>query len=552
MNAKASTLRRTFATALVAGAAASGGCDLVQGFQDAGDALFPEERTHLNAPGLRLVEGNYRDIRFASGTDLYLLARSPDDPDRRLHGMLFSSPRPCSIPRVAGYMTSHLGEITAPGIAYFEEDVWVGSLRFADARCTVYPHVLDDSRPIDGTPEGFVVWSGRSLRIFNPVTGHERSLSTEADGIVIRAFAGHHLVYAGGSLEVFAPDWRPLGDFGQNVIRVERAGGSLFYEDDTGIRRLSTQRAGITDSLLAGDGCELASRRDPWVHYFAPCAERKLVVFYEPLSKPAALEIDAHPRHVALRPAFGSQGTDPSTQPFWLFYLRDPSPETDLGTLIARGPDGTEHELGRQAALELLDLVETPESVYGHALVDVTGNTGTYRYWTPEGERVDLATGTLREGDRVIVDFDGAVGKLAAVSKDQLSIVAENVPSRGYVYHDRKDRWTAIYHGFDGAHGTLSILDGPLDATRRPELRTIAPDVGYYRTAFLDFVLPGIIYLAELDPERNVGLLEYRNLELGFTAQIASGVADFIVTADDVLYSVPYGDAAGIWLLQAK
>jgi hypothetical protein len=29
-------------------------------------------------------------------------------------------------------------------------------------------------------------------------------------------------------------------------------------------------------------------------------------------------------------------------------------------------------------------------------------------------------------------------------------------------------------------------------------------------------------------------------------------VSDFIVTADDVLYSVPYGDAAGIWLLQAK
>jgi hypothetical protein len=41
-------------------------------------------------------------------------------------------------------------------------------------------------------------------------------------------------------------------------------------------------------------------------------------------------------------------------------------------------------------------------------------------------------------------------------------------------------------------------------------------------------------------------------LELGFTAQISEGVADFVVTADDVLYTVPYGNAAGIWLLQAK
>jgi hypothetical protein len=139
--------------------------------------------------------------------------------------------------------------------------------------------------------------------------------------------------------------------------------------------------------------------------------------------------------------------------------------------------------------------------------------------------------------------------------------IAQRVPVWGSEYRDRKDRWAAVFHEFDGSSGKLSILDGGLDAAELayvaagvPDftLKTVAPSVGYYRTAFLDFVLPGVIYIANHDPERDVGLLEYRNLELGFTAQISEGVADFVVTADDVLYTVPYGNAAGIWLLQAK
>jgi len=34
---------------------AGAGCDIVQGYQDAGDSLFPEQSTHLAAPWLRLV-----------------------------------------------------------------------------------------------------------------------------------------------------------------------------------------------------------------------------------------------------------------------------------------------------------------------------------------------------------------------------------------------------------------------------------------------------------------------------------------------------------------
>jgi hypothetical protein len=466
------------------------------------------------------------------------------------------------MPHVADYyFTAHLAELDPPAIAYTRDDDPEAALRFAAADCTLYPHVIAGGWPVDATPEGFVVWSGSTLSLFNPLSGADKTLNEQTAGLALRRFAGHHLVFGAGQIVVFTPDWRRLGAFGENVVRAERAGSSLFFEDDTGIHRLALANGGVTNTVVAADGCELASREEPWILYFAPCAERKLVVYHEPSAQSAALDIAARPRDVKLKPAVGSPGTNPSTQPFWFFYLRDVNPETNLGTLIVRGPDGAEEEVGPDALLDLSAVIETPEGTHGYGLVSFAGETGTYRYWAPGGITRDLATRTLRDAGRLIIDYDGVAGNLAATAGDQLHVIAERVPYRGYEYRDRKDRWTAIYRDFDGTHGSLAILDGGLDGaqsafenSRSPafELRTIASDVGYFRTAFLDFVLPGIVYLAEHDPERGIGLLEYRNLELGFTAQIASGVADFIVTADDVLYTVPYGDAAGIWLLQAK
>jgi hypothetical protein len=542
------------------------GCDLVQGFQDAGDALFPEERTHLNAPGLRLVSGNYRDLRFASGDDLYLLARDPDAEDRNLYAMKYSQPRPCAIPRVEWFATTHLQGLSPAAMVYLEEPgVYKGTLRFADTNCMLYPQTVEGGQVIDGTPEGFVIFHDTTVSIARPSADPnqsiERVLRDDVEGVGARVFAGHHLAYSSGRLIVFSPEWRELGTFGKDVLRGGRAGSSLFIEDSTGIHRLTPDGTSIKDTVLSDDACELSTAEEPWVTYYSPCAERRLVMYHAPTEEKAPLDVPAHPLDIRVRPALGSPGTNPATQPFWIFYLRDVNVETRLGTLVLRAPDGSERELGSGATLDRLEWLETADDKYGYAIVDASGDTGTYRYFTASGETADLATGAVRYGERLIIDFDGTVGRLAAVSKDRLSVIAERVPVWGSEYRDRKDRWAAVFHEFDGHSGKLSILDGGLDAAEQayvaagvPDfpLKTVAPSVGYYRTAFLDFVLPGVIYIANHDPERDVGLLEYRNLELGFTAQISEGVADFVVTADDVLYTVPYGNAAGIWLLQAK
>ena len=68
----------------------------------------------------------------------------------------------------------------------------------------------------------------------------------------------------------------------------------------------------------------------------------------------------------------------------------------------------------------------------------------------------------------------------------------------------------------------------------------------------LDRVLPGIAYYSDYDRELRTGTLVYRNLELKFTALLNYGVSDFVVAEDEVIYSIPYGESAGVWVVQGK
>jgi hypothetical protein len=77
------------------------GCDIVQGFQNASEAVFPTEKTYLDAPGYRIAAGGFSGLEFAGGTDLYLLARSSEPTDDSLYSMLYGDPKPCAIPTCA-------------------------------------------------------------------------------------------------------------------------------------------------------------------------------------------------------------------------------------------------------------------------------------------------------------------------------------------------------------------------------------------------------------------------------------------------------------------
>src|SRR5262245_25363753 len=116
----------------------SSGCDIVQGFQNASEAVFPTEKTYLDAPGYRIAAGGFSGLEFAGGTDLYLVARSSEPTDDTLYSMLYGDPKPCTISNVRGHIVGD-GTVKGPAmIAYFESDRLPGTLRFADATCHIY------------------------------------------------------------------------------------------------------------------------------------------------------------------------------------------------------------------------------------------------------------------------------------------------------------------------------------------------------------------------------------------------------------------------------
>jgi hypothetical protein len=61
--------RRTILVTIVALSTGGSGCDIVQGYQSAGDTLFPEQGTHLASPGLRLVRGHYSQLGVVAGSE---------------------------------------------------------------------------------------------------------------------------------------------------------------------------------------------------------------------------------------------------------------------------------------------------------------------------------------------------------------------------------------------------------------------------------------------------------------------------------------------------
>jgi hypothetical protein len=546
---------------------AAAGCNIVQGYQDAGDSLFPEQSTHLASPGLRLVNGHYREVGVIGGSELFMIARAPDDDTAALFVMRYAEPQPCEISGVVRYSVTRAASRSAPILSYFREDVRRGTLHFADATCKTYPLSFDDARlPIAETEQSLVVLAGSDLWLATPETGSQERLAADVTEVTRGIFGGRHAVQANGRLTLFDSAWQADGTFGDGVSVVLPIGQSLFYVDASGTHRIAVSEAdseALEDRLLVKDGCSLASQDGRWVTLRSPCAGGKVLAIHEPSAETFTLPFDADPQRLQLVPARNSRGRDPLSDPFWFFYLRNGEAAGSEDTLFVRTPAGDEHALGAHSTLLQLRLHEAAndQDTYGYALVDVAGETGRYVWWNAAGETRVLAENTMWRAGRLIVDFDGSVGSVAVASGDRLGVLAEGVPWQDFEFQDGTKQWTVLFHDTHEGVGRLSVLPSGLDELASvppdeplvmPGLSPVAANVIMHGTASLNEVLSGVSYLSHFDPDTRTGRLEYRNLELRFTAKVSEGVSDYVVAHDEILYAVPYGSDAGIWLAPGK
>ena len=543
------------------------GCNIVQGFQEAGDTLFPQQSTHLAAPGLRLVAGEYRSLDLALGADLYLLARGADDANGALFAMRYADPKPCVIAGVGAYSSSRRHERALPMLAYFHEAAAPATLHFADTSCKLYDLEFADARlPISETESSIVVWAGSDLWLATPENGSQARLATAVDNVIGGVFGAGFAVLTDGHIALFGSDWKQRGLFGEAVGFVRPAGNSLFFADSAGVHRIIAAPdgpQGLKDELLAADACALGLQDSTWATFRSPCSGGSLIAVHEPTGNRFTLPFDADPQRLKLVPARQGPGLDPTRDPFWFFSLSDGASADSQDTLVVRTPSGSELRLGAHATLNKLRLLQSDSESYGYALVEMAGDSGRYLWWNAEGQTKVLAEAVLPQSNRLIVDFDGSLGTLAVTSGDRLLKLAEGIPWPSFEYRDESKQWTVLFHDLNlaGQRGALSAFYGDLDDLQAtpidqpfsaPEFLDIAPSVGVFRTAALDQVLSGVIYLADFNVQTGTGRLEYRNLELRFTGLVNYDVSDYIVASDQVLYAIPHGAHAGIWLVSGK
>jgi hypothetical protein len=79
------------------------GCDVVEGFSHAGSAIFPDEATYVNAPGLRIARGEFTTLNYTTqsnaitGPSINIRARGADPSDPSLTVIGFTDGTTCRI-----------------------------------------------------------------------------------------------------------------------------------------------------------------------------------------------------------------------------------------------------------------------------------------------------------------------------------------------------------------------------------------------------------------------------------------------------------------------
>jgi hypothetical protein len=544
------------AAALAVLTLAAGGCDIVQGFQNAGDALFPPQKTYLEAPGFRLAEGSFHRLNIGVGDELYLLARDASNPSEPvLYSMRYVDPKPCKLTGVGRYWSSGLATDAPSQIVYLANNDRRGTVHFADARCKVHDLVLEDADlPFEENADGeLLMLSGTDLVLVTPPTQKVRTLATGVQGVFLNG-PGAHYLFIDGRLEAYLPgSWAHIGSAGEGVLSVRGVGGVYVYEDVTGVHSVTvthTPFPTIVVKDIDADGCRLGWVSGSVLAYYSPCSEQRLALYDASDDEITHLDYPADPAIFALEldPEFDGSNAK-LDRDYWFYTLRDLMPDGG-GTLVVRSPEGEEFVLGTGARLDRTNLDEDGE--FGLALLDVSGETGRLVRWFRDGSVETLATGVLYGSGDIIVNWNGTVGDRARLTDEgELEILLEGVPRRDYEYVDASRRWRAILdESTDGITGTLSIDES--GSRTFANKKVIARGVRHPRHEFLDVVLPGIAFVSNYDRVSDTGRLEYSNLELGFRGTISEGVSDFIPAGNGVLYTVPFGSARGVWLARAQ
>ncbi|HEY3497751.1 MAG TPA: hypothetical protein VGK73_23800, partial [Polyangiaceae bacterium] len=456
----------------------------MQGFQNAGDALFPPVKTYLDAPGYRVAPGGYSQANFLSGDEVYVAARSAADRDA-LFLMHYASPEPCSLPRVGRFYA--FGPPASKGLllSYFEDSSEPGTLRFADGNCKTFELTIEGARlPYAAGDDGLLlVESGSDLLAVNPSEGEVTTVATGLTRILAPSSFGTLEFLTGDRLGIVtSTNSTQVQWFGRRVVEAVSTSQALFFEDADGVHEITATDLGevvsISERRLDPDGCHLAALPAPdlpgayypaeWIAYNAGCTAESVIV--RDTRRRVTMVLGGHAldaRFLKVIPTGDAAPSEfvPSLEtPVFVFYLAGVDPESGRGELHVVSPSGEDHAIGFTSALDRALLARrtfegAPGYDHGFALLDIEGGLGRLVVW-----RLDGSTRTVAERVRdldltapwplFLSDFEGGTGTLVQLARGEPHALATRVPDYGGAwpnYSDYQSGDALLFSDFDGS-----------------------------------------------------------------------------------------------------
>jgi hypothetical protein len=534
-----------------------GACELGANFGDLGEQLLDPDVQGLDAPGKRWVAGPHFDLNILADQTgkRYAAARNADS---ELLLIDFEEENYCRAGKVARYADAVRAR-SRPALVPLLAEREVGEGQPPELLLTFTTFDCQRSAfsvPASGLPnrvlEGMPTGSGTNLLVRTPEGGlllvdpwaqTSKPVAESVRGDDPTLAFGYFLWVDRGIIVISDAQVKPIAFVGHDVVAVSASPEDAelaFIEADgtsTGGTLYTVDARGSEEPVeVARDVCNmryltLNGRRQ--LSYFAPCAERQLVL--RDVGDASVRVIDTN---VAGPPSVRNLSGQSV-----LTYVTTESNEAVAGTLWVLTPEQEKVAVAENTRVG-------PSTVTGDGglltVLDWASTGGRLVEWKPDALTevaqgvIELAPlGRLDNNDLTLLgNFDGVTGDLLRLRSDlSTELLAQGVPTRSA-------NADAFLANFDGDMGDLMLLDRN-DGSSQP----LGEGVG--RGAFIfTQQFRAVLMLAARDPETRTNTLRMHLLRAQRDYVLHDGVTEAREVAfpsPGILYNVVTGDDAGVW-----
>jgi hypothetical protein len=527
--------------------------------------------TYVNFPGERWASGRFSGVSIGGDPKVgeYLLAFR-DSVELTLTPA--GSHETCSLGASNLYQGSWgFFDSRAPAIAFLEgaDESDRGKLSFAFADCTVWSTGLEHAELPHFASESFLVRDqradGDALVEVDPWNRTQREVASGVQQAYQEYFGGPLVTLEGSDLVMRDAQLRSAV-VAQDVSQVLKI--------NQGVAFLAGRKLGVLEGASAGyglldlDACELrpliADGESPGFSFLSPCDEHKLQVYAGYLGRVFQIDepADGAGARVSLSPYVGDDRvlvlTDVSS-------LSAPDSRL-LGTLWGGylqgnvGPAAVLRKWGESAFMPPLGA--SPSFRYRlppRFLADFDGTTGRLFEENDTSHPIELASGvTELDGNLAIVQADSGARQLLGAFMGTPAVLTSDVSSlKATSWYSPLDKEAlAVVHDTGESAGAVDYAvlgqDDWYDAGKI-RFERAAENVRPSSVAWSDFGAIG--YLRDYDEQLGQGTLSLHFVDSRDDFE-QSGVAQWSESRLDdhnvILYTVPRGPNAGVWVAQVR